>query len=110
MGCNDFQEKLSGLSDEQKKVFVGWYDYINKTLGAHPQERNIKQQSLEQEVKKAEAGLSNRPSVEEWQAKKSQEPQLVQDGIPRVQIKIPEKSKNNDLSRQPTIYPSVTKT
>lgn len=69
MGRNDFQKKLSGLSDEYKKVFIGWYDYINKTLEAYPYERNIKQQSLEQEVKKAEAGLSNLPSVEEWQAK-----------------------------------------
>lgn len=47
MGRNDFQKKLSGLSDEYKKVFIGWYDYINKTLEAYPYERNIKQQSLE---------------------------------------------------------------
>lgn len=71
MGRQDFTDKLANLPPERQEVFKGWYDYINEKLANHPEARNTKQASLEQEILKAEQGNSNLPSVTDYQAQQS---------------------------------------
>lgn len=83
MGRRDFENKLANLPPEKQEVFKGWYDYVNEKLSHLPETRNNKQASLEQEILKAEQGLSNLPSVAEYQAaqaakKQQQQVQQVQ--------------------------------
>ena len=78
MGRQDFADKLANLSPEHQEVFKGWYDYINDKLANLPEIRNAKQASLEQEVKKAEQGLSNLPSVADYQAQQAAKKQAAQ--------------------------------
>lgn len=78
MGRQDFADKLVNLPPERQEVFKGWYDYINDKLASLPEARNAKQASLEQEVLKAEQGLSNLPSVTDYQAQQAAKKQAEQ--------------------------------
>ncbi|OOR85918.1 hypothetical protein B0181_11815 [Moraxella caviae] len=78
MGRQDFTDKLANLPPERQEVFKGWYDYINEKLANHPEARNTKQASLEQEILKAEQGNSNLPSVADYQAQQAVKKQAAQ--------------------------------